>query len=232
MPPGTQPPIGVLNQEPSHKGLRVVRLVLILAVIAVIGAVFYAVWAMTQMSGSVYILVRDTGSGERALYTYSLESKKMTKNESADANLIVSPSSKLYEQPDGSVIGLTPAGVVMADTQNRTSVLIASTVAPTLQTPLAVWSDGERIAWLNPADNSIQVFQRSERGAYIPILLNATLVPSSIGFTEDGTVLVATKTIVQKDGKSSTDLFAIKIQPSSSVKLLGSVSGFATIVTP
>ncbi|MEK7530907.1 MAG: hypothetical protein AAB573_03485 [Patescibacteria group bacterium] len=231
MPPGTQPPMGVLNQVPSHKGAHITRLILMVVVVVILIVVFYVVWTMTSVSGSVSLIVRDV-TGDRTLYTYSLSNKELVENESIDANLVVSSSAKLYQRSDGSVIGLTPAGVVMADIENRTTILIASPVSPTLQTPLAVWSGGERIAWQSPADGSVQVFERTERGTYVPIYLNSELAVSSLGFTEDGSVLVATKTIVERGGEPvTTDVFAIKLK-SASVARISSLQGFATIVTP
>ncbi|MEN9390492.1 MAG: hypothetical protein RLZZ283_592 [Candidatus Parcubacteria bacterium] len=225
MPPATQPPIGVLNPEPSHHRLSVFRVVLMLVVLVVIGGIFYAVWSMTQMKGSVSLIVRDVETGGRTLYTYTLSDKGLVENESIDANLIVSSSAKLYQRADGSVIGLTPAGVVMADIQNRTSVLIASTVSPTLRTPLAVWAGGDRIAWMNPADNSVQVFDRSARGTYLPSYLNTDLHPNSLGFTDDGSILVATALV-----GDTTEIYAIRLN-SGSVSKVSTIDGLASIVT-
>ena len=214
-----------MPQMTPPKSPELTRLAWALTALVILAAVwFFFVWWVPSFTGAVDLLVRDTAGGH-GVYSYSLADKSLTPEQGIDARFVVSSSAKLYQRTDGSVIGLTPAGVVMADVKNRTSVLIASPVPPTLHTPLAVWAEGARIAWMSPADNSIQVFERTTRGTYLPLVLNKDIVPNSLGFTEDGSTLVVTRFI--KDG---TEVYAMNLSGGSLAKV-GVIPGVATIIS-
>jgi hypothetical protein len=197
--------------------------------VAIVGAVYY-VWT-TQLTGTIHVIVR-AADGSRSINTFSLSSKSLTILPDIDASLISGGASRTYRFPDGSAISLAPAGVVLADSDENVSVLIASPVSPTLQTPLAIWNEGARIAWVSPADQSLQVFERSARGTYLPIYLGTSDKVGSLGFTEDGTVLVIATVDVEKGGGSITELSAVDLStPTKSSRFVASIIGFASIIS-
>jgi hypothetical protein len=104
-------------------------------------------------------------------------------------------------------------------------LLLASPIPPTVPVAFAVWNDGEKIAWINPADNSVQVFERSARGAYLPAYLSQDLdAPNSIGFNDTGSAVVVTTSTVD-----ATDFYAVDIQAQKFIKI-GSIPGYVSII--
>ena len=184
------------------------------AVIVVV-ALFIGVSGTTQ--GEVKVLIRDI-SGARSLHALAVPSGTLSDTE-GDANAITTASSRLFREPDGSVITLDTPGVVryQGSSKGQMSVLIASPTPPLLRTPLAVWRGGERVAWVSPADGSVQVFQKNNFGSYAPIALVTDASPNSIGFTEDGLGLVFA--VLREE---TTDIYLLSIATKS-------VSSFATL---
>ncbi len=178
----------------------------------------------SRLTGSVTLVVRDA-SGGRTIETFSLSSKDLTPLVGVDANSVTTVSARTFKLTDGSTITLGTAGVVQqVKGGSQANVLIASPVAPLLRTPLTVWGDGVRVAWMSPVDGSIQVFSKSARGAYLPNYLNTELFPNSLGFSEDGLVLVAGRIVGEQ-----TELYAIRLV-SGRVTKLATIEGLASVV--
>lgn len=151
-------------------------------------AAFFQAWDAGP-SGSVTVLVR-TADGVREVVTLGLRSGVFESRADADPSAITTMSARLFTLDDGSVITLGTPGIVQKG-DTSISVLVASPVAPLMRTPLTVWDQGTRVAWVSPSDGSIQVFARTSRGAYVPTLVLDSLFPNSLGFTDDGASLVA-----------------------------------------
>lgn len=177
------------------------------------------------ISGSVRVLVRDV-SGARAVHTVSLPSGALQAVPEVDANSITTLSSRLFRQSDGSVITLDDAGIVrrQGSSTGQLSVLIASPTPPVLRTPLAVWGDGARIAWVSPSDGSVQVFGLTERGAYTPLYVHTSLNANSLGFTDDGSVLVMAKYVGE-----TTELYGV-VLATGALSRITTIEGLASLV--
>lgn len=197
---------------------------LLYVICAVIVAVAVFVSVSRTTSGEVKVLVRDI-SGARSLHTLAVPSGSLSDLE-GDANAITTASSRLFREPDGSVITLDTPGVVryQGSSKGQMSVLIASPTPPLLRTPLAVWAGGALIAWVSPADGSIQVFQKNNFGSYAPIALVTDASPNSIGFTEDGTGLVFA--VLREE---TTDIYLLSIA-TESVSSVTTLDGLVSII--
>lgn len=187
-------------------------------------------WYFPLSNGSVRILVRDI-SGTKSVYQVSLFSGSKAQDTTVDAASVSTVPSRIFRLKDGSVVTLNDTGVVtrQGSSKGELAVLISSTERPTLMTPFAVWGDAEKIAWVNPADNSLQVFERTARGTYTPVFLDSTIHVNSIVFTEDGTRLVAAQVRATQTGESTTELYVVDLKVSS-ITALSTITGFATIL--
>lgn len=211
--------VSAYSPQPRRKIFSVALAIL---VIIFLGAIL--LWLNTgKLAGSVSVLVRNADD-TRAVYTLELRSKSLSETVGVNPNSITTVSTKTFFLIDGSKIMLNDAGIVHTIGDQISSVLIASPVAPVLRTPLSVSNEGARIAWMSPADNSIQVFDKTERGAYVPVYLNTELRVNSLGFNEDGSVLVASRML-----ESTTEIYAIHID-SGRVTLLSTIEGLASII--
>lgn len=89
--------------------------------------------------------------------------------------------------PGNATVALASEGVVsLVPGVQEPHVLIKTEVPATRDTPLAVSLDGTRIAWVNPMDNSLQIFSRTPAGTFVPLLLKEGISPSSLAFSPDG----------------------------------------------
>jgi hypothetical protein len=159
-----------------------------------------------DVSGEVKVLVRDE-SGARSLGLLSLDDGSLAPAE-GDPSTVTTVSSRIFREDDGSVITIDKEGVVRlrGGSKGVKSVLIASPVPPSPRTPFAVWNHGERIAWVSPADGSLQVFAKNNFGSYAPVALVTAVRPNSLGFTEAGDVLV-----LASYNESTTDFSALSL---------------------
>lgn len=197
--------------------------VLLMLMVATFAAsAFVNNWS-ARLQGSVTLIVR-SADNVRSIETLDLAGGALTALPAVDPNSITTISARIFKLPDGSVITLDKSGVVRRPQVGNMSVLIASPVAPLLKTPLTVLGDGEQIAWVSPADGSVQVFARSTRGAYLPHYLNRDMRPSSIGFTEDGQYLVMALIVGEQ-----TEVYAANIA-TGVVSKITTLDGFASIV--
>jgi len=170
------------------------------------------------------VLVRDV-SGARSLHALSVPSGTLSDTE-GDANAITTASSRLFREPDGSVITLDTPGVVryQGSSKGQMTVLIASPTPPVLRTPLAVWGGGSRIAWVSPTDGSVQVFEKNRFGSYAPVALITNASPNSIGFTEDGSGLVFA--VLREE---TTDIYLLSIS-TETVSSVTTLEGLVSII--
>lgn len=100
-------------------------------------------------------------------------------------------------------LALSSSGVALLTSfETPPTIVIASPVPVPASTPFAVSPRGTRVAWVAPADRSLQVFERREE-RFVPILLATTTAPQSIVFSENGNYLLgatyqgATTTLVR-----------------------------------
>lgn len=175
-------------------------------------------------SESVTVLLRDT-SGGRALYKYVLADRTLQLH--AEAAPEASMGERTIPLRDGSVIGLQAPGIVRITNGDLATmeVLVASPVAPFVNTPFAVWGEGQRLAWKSPADDSLQVYERTERGAYQPVFLLSDVRANSLGFTASGAYLV----VGSIEGEA-TRFFTLRLSDGSILEG-ATIPGFASIIS-
>lgn len=198
---------------------------LLFAIMGTIVAVAVQQLWLTPETGTATLLVRAT-DGTRSVQALSLETGIRTPRPEVSTEGMHSRALRTFTLSDGSVISVEPAGIVRtqrSDTE-RVTLLVASAVPTTALTPLSVWGDGEKIAWVSPADNSIQVFEKNERGVYLPVFVRAGIPVSSLQFSAYGDAL-----IVAKIGLSDTSLSVLSLT-SGSVRSVTTVPGFATVI--
>lgn len=115
---------------------------------------------------------------------------------------------------------LTKEGIVLLSFNGDTpSVVVASPVEVSMSTPFAVSQDGMRVAWVAPADKSLQVFE-NVNGYFIPELVTTKLKPETMVFSPDGEYLLGTT-----HTETMTTLHLVKIS-SGKVTTISEFSGF------
>lgn len=200
--------------NPHRVGKRLFTLILVAFVISAV-AVQYR-----STLGDVSVLVRSV-DGERVVYSLSLSTGALSNPVIDDGTV---PKSR-FMLSDGSVITVERAGVVrVLPGTTDYQVLLATPVAAGPRTPLSLWGDGALLAWVNPGDGSLQVFNETERGAYAPLYLNQGLHPNSFEFSADGTSLVVAKIVGE-----STDVYRVTFADGS-IEKAATIPGIATIV--
>lgn len=182
---------------------------------------FFQAWNAGPV-GSVTVLLR-TVDGVRVVEALELRSATFTLRSDIDPSTITTLSARTFALSDGTTISIDTPGIVRKG-GTSVSVLVASPVVPLMRTPLAVFGDGAQLAWVSPADSSIQVFTRTSRGAYIPSFIYRDLYPNSLGFSEDGASLV-----VAKITDNATAFYLIALA-SGSVTHLTTIDGLASVV--
>ncbi len=87
---------------------------------------------------------------------------------------------------------LTNNGVALLSYNDaEPTLVIASPVPVPASTPFAVSQDGTRVAWVAPADHSLQVFE-DVNGYFIPIIVTKDIVPQSLVFSPNNRYLIGT----------------------------------------
>ena len=179
----------------------------------------------SPVHGSVSVLVRGTDD-TRSVQYLNLASGVHEVRTDINASEFAAENIKIFALSDGTYITLSSAGIVRKnDTDGSESLLVATPVAPVMaRTPLAVWGDGLRIAWVNPADHSLQVFAKNARGAYLPIFASGNVIANSVLFTEAGDTVVLTRI-----ANDETEVFAIDLA-SGQMTRVKTMQGFATLL--
>jgi hypothetical protein len=176
-------------------------------------------------NGFVTVLIR-AEDGTRTVSALNIGTTALSERADVDSSTVTTQSIRSFYLTDGSTISIDTAGVVQrvgADLMS-TRVLVASPAAPHPRTSLAVWGEGSLIAWTSPADNSIQVFEKNDRGAYVPFYLNNDLHPNSLSFTDSGDML-----IVAILGGASTDIVGINLK-NGAIKKITTLDGLVSVV--
>lgn len=171
-------------------------------------------------NSTVTLLIRGE-DGTRSLATFALGSGEVTRT--GDGASVSQQQEVALE--DGTVVLLDAPGLVqrVPDDPEAVRVLIASPVAPSPRTPFAVWERAARVAWVSPADASVQVFAWNGKG-YSPVGVFTEPV-QSLGFVREdllvGTVL----------NGSQTEILAFDLA-TGAVTNLATLDGLISIVTP
>ncbi len=206
---------------PTHNGnFLLYAIVLIIVAVAALD-----LWQGQGMGGSASLLVRSI-DGVRSVQSLSLETGTLTALPDVSVDGMNTRSLRTFTMSDDTVITVDLAGVVRKTPgdSERVTLLVASAVPTSPLTPLSVWGDAQRVAWVSPADNSIQVFEKNDRGVYLPIFVRSGIPVSSMQFTLDGTALV-----VAKIGLTETAVSMISFD-SEEVREVTHVPGFATVI--
>lgn len=88
---------------------------------------------------------------------------------------------------------LTSRGVEVFLPYEEPRLIIASPV-PVLDTVFAVAPGGQRIAWINPGDQSLQVFERTPAQTYTPMYVKEGFRAQGMMFSDDGGSLILSET--------------------------------------
>ncbi|MEK9177053.1 MAG: hypothetical protein AAB923_02035 [Patescibacteria group bacterium] len=211
-------------ESPKRAVSPLAFLLIALVVVVVVGVGWYFFFG--PIKGSVVLLVRSADGETKSYQTLSLASGSLSPVPAARVEALAIVDVRNFVTRDGSSITLGPAGVVklQGGKGGASGVLVASPVAPTARTPLAAWNDGQKVAWVSPVDNSLQVFERDERGAYLPVYLSKEVLVNSLGFTGNGSILVAAKIVADV-----TEIYAIRLEDGTMLKITP-VEGLASVI--
>lgn len=192
MPPTTgasiTPTLGRMPKlGPSGMDRRGQALLTFIILTVTVSAVYVAFIAASFGDARILVMTED---GVRTIETISLGTGERTVT-ARDTEINASIFNTFYMQ-DGTLITVDSPGIVRKNGTDveSTVVLVASPVPATNQTPLAVWNDAARIAWVSPSDGSLQVFEQNARGAYVPLFVDQNLSVESLQFAKDGQSLV------------------------------------------
>lgn len=224
----TKAPTQIDIPSPASGGPAIVKpfvFLVIVAALAVLAYWYFAPQPNATLFGSTTLVVH-TEEGGRTVVDLSLDTGVQTEWPAADQLAFRSPSREFVTE-SGSLIVLDSSGVILKDPTGNTAskLLIASAVPPSEFTPLAVWGGGAKIAWRSPADKSLQVFARNERGVYLPIFLDTTIRANSIAFSNTGEAL-AVGTI---HADQSTDIAVVDLKQGA-VRTVAQLEGFARVI--
>ena len=108
------------------------------------------------------------------------------------ASVVVGTGTHPHALRGSETVAVTSRGVESFAVGRDPEILIKS-VVPVFESPLAVSRDGNRLAWVNPADHSLQVFEYTAAHTYAPIVIKEAFPATSLLFSFDGTALIATR---------------------------------------
>jgi WD40 repeat protein len=147
------------------------------------------------------------------------ESWSVMRRTAAGELLFVGKGFHAFPSQNQQTFALTSGGISLLSYGDVSPRLIVASPAPvTMVTPFAVSPDGMRVAWVSPADKSLQVFENSN-GIFVPVLVTSDVRPGSLVFSPDGTrLLIASYT------ETMTVLSMVKI-PSGRVSSVGERPG-------
>ena len=141
------------------------------------------------------------------------------------ASLQVGTGFRPYPSSKQGTFALTSAGIALLSYREATPRIVVESPAPVLtSTPFAVSTDGMRVAWVAPADRSLQVFE-NQNGFFVPVLLKSDYQPTSIAFSPDGAYLIGA---VITDATSTISAIAVN---GGAVRTLGTLAGRAKILS-
>ncbi len=130
-----------------------------------------------------------------------------------------------HPSPSQRTFALTSRGIALLSYSDAPpSIVVASPVPVPLSTPFAVSQDGTRLAWVAPADRSLQVFEEKD-GYFVPLILEKTFIPETMTFSPDGAYLLGT---THTDATTTVSVFTIT---TGRVRALGEFNGFMRLLT-
>lgn len=130
-----------------------------------------------------------------------------------------------YPSPNQRTFALTSQGIsLLSYNDTKPNVVVASPTPVPVTTPFAVSLDGVRVAWVAPADKSLQVFE-NVNGYFVPLLLKPELHPDSLVFSPDGKYL-----LTSTHGEATTTLSVVAIK-GGHITEVGEVGGFLKLHT-
>lgn len=140
-------------------------------------------------------------------------------------SLTVGKGVKPFPSPNQRTFALTSDGVALLSySDNEPTIVIASPVPVPETTPFAVSQDGMRVAWVAPADKSLQVFE-NVNGYFVPLLLQNKSPFQTLVFAPDGRHLIG-----GSHSETTTSLSIVKIS-SGKTSVLGTIGGLLELHT-
>ncbi len=188
-------------------------------------AVYFGVQAFffassSDVAGEVYAAVQYADDGttgvERIDLATGLRTRIADEASLVDPSVVVSNGGTVYRVTRDGVVRIEPNGV-------PPTVLIRSSAPPVPTTPLAVFGEGEQIAWVSPASRSLEVYERVGRDKYAPITLTSDLFVQSISFFSPD-MLVATRL-----GPDGTELIVLA-SSSPSIQRIFTTDDFILLI--
>lgn len=140
-------------------------------------------------------------------------------------SLSVGRGYKPYPSPNQRTFALSSEGIVLlsyADTEPN--VVVASPVPVPESTPFTVSQDGMRVAWVAPADQSLQVFE-NVNGYFVPLLLKPNFSANSLVFSPTG------RHLMTSESTGATSTLRLITVSGGSVSEVGEVPGFLDLHT-
>ena len=128
-----------------------------------------------------------------------------------------------YPLEGNKTAALTNAGIVSVSTFDQAPVVLVASAVPVNDAAMTVSSDGNRIAWVNPADHSLQVFQKDPAGTYLPVLVSKNFPATSLTFSPDAQYLLGA---MPADSTSTLSLLQIA---HGAVEKVGTIPGAAKV---
>lgn len=137
--------------------------------------------------------------------------------------LDVGEGFRAYPSATQRTVALTEKGIALLSYADTPPVVVVESPTPVpVTTPFAVSSDGTRVAWIAPADRSLQVFAY-DKGFFVPILLKPAVDAQSIVFSPDGTYL-----LIARGGVERTELELMTIR-NGALRPVSEQSGFVEL---
>lgn len=225
IPPLIVTPLPASLKGPSPHARRGAFLFSLITLTIVATAFVTITLPSTIQSSETVLILRLDAEGIKQVGDLSLRTGAVTQRTGVDTSGLRIGETGVHSLSDGSVVAVEPAGIVRRHAQMDTmALLVASPVQATQRTPLAVWNDATRVAWVNPADQSLQIFEKNATGAYLPVYLNSDAYVGSMRFTDDGAKLV-----FASHGLDTTDFYVIDL-PHGSVTSVATLDGVASIL--
>lgn len=106
--------------------------------------------------------------------------------------LVVGHGYRPFPSPFQRTYALTSEGIALLSyNDSAPSLVVASPKHVPVTTPFTVSEDGMQVAWVAPADQSLQVFE-NVNGYLVPSLLSTKISPQSLAFSPNGKFLLGT----------------------------------------
>jgi WD40 repeat protein len=201
--------------------------------------------------GVAHIAVRDTSDrvvpildGKLTAPRWSQEGTGLAVSELKDEENTVSPNSwtvlravthgdslpvgqgyQPFPSPNQRTFALTEKGIALLSySDDPPTIVVASPTVVPVSTPFTVSSDGRLVAWVAPADKSLQIFE-NVNGYFVPLLLKPGFHAQSLVFSPNGRYLLAASS-----GAQGSELRIVKVS-SGKEYAVGGVDGHLELHT-